>query len=244
MDNIPATARGYDVPGPLERAAHRARAPPKRWAAPAPALCVPERHAARANAPAAAGRCRRGRWCRPRRARVVHFRAAERGQAQLCSSLRTRSCCGRPGRRPHAARAYASYRASAAGGGYDTLLVTAPQLYDQFHYGERSLLALRHFALWAERRPRRPKPSTCFCWAKPWGRAPTRARRGPDDDPGPLGQCYPGSAAKWGSTWCQLPRGLRRITCFPATGSTTTTRAKLPDRTGGSFYPAGSDGLP
>ncbi|RYY16131.1 MAG: hypothetical protein EOO36_11615, partial [Cytophagaceae bacterium] len=50
---------------------------------------------------------------------------------------------------PNAALEYAKYRASAAGGGYDTLLVTAPQLYDQFHYGERSVLALRHFALWA-----------------------------------------------------------------------------------------------
>jgi hypothetical protein len=49
---------------------------------------------------------------------------------------------------PNAARAYANYRASVAGGRYDTLMVTAPQLYDQFHYGERSVMALRHFALW------------------------------------------------------------------------------------------------
>ncbi|RYY12947.1 MAG: hypothetical protein EOO36_16660, partial [Cytophagaceae bacterium] len=48
----------------------------------------------------------------------------------------------------NAALEYAKYRASAVGGGYDTLMVTAPQLYDQFHYGERSVLALRHFALW------------------------------------------------------------------------------------------------
>ncbi|RZK47870.1 MAG: hypothetical protein EOO59_17285, partial [Hymenobacter sp.] len=48
----------------------------------------------------------------------------------------------------NAALEYAKYRASALGGGYDTLLVTAPQLYDQFHYGERSVLALRHFAQW------------------------------------------------------------------------------------------------
>ncbi|MGI4760940.1 MAG: C25 family cysteine peptidase [Janthinobacterium lividum] len=49
---------------------------------------------------------------------------------------------------PNVARAYANYRASAAGGAYDTLMVTAPLLYDQFHYGERSVIALRHFALW------------------------------------------------------------------------------------------------
>ena len=45
-------------------------------------------------------------------------------------------------------RAYADYRASAAGGKYDTLVVTSNQLYDQFHYGEKSALAVRHFALW------------------------------------------------------------------------------------------------
>ncbi|RZK29776.1 MAG: hypothetical protein EOO63_08320, partial [Hymenobacter sp.] len=49
---------------------------------------------------------------------------------------------------PNVARAYSNYRASAAGGAYDTLMVTAPQLYDQFHYGERSVIALRHFSLW------------------------------------------------------------------------------------------------
>ena len=47
-----------------------------------------------------------------------------------------------------APRLYGGYRASAAGGAYDTLVVTAPQLYDQFHYGERSWLALRCFSLW------------------------------------------------------------------------------------------------
>ncbi|KAA9327200.1 hypothetical protein F0P96_18365 [Hymenobacter busanensis] len=45
-------------------------------------------------------------------------------------------------------RAYATYRASAAGGRYDTLVVTSQQLYDQFHYGEKSALGIRHFALW------------------------------------------------------------------------------------------------
>jgi hypothetical protein len=48
----------------------------------------------------------------------------------------------------NAAQSYAAYRASAAGGRYDTLMVTTQQLYDQFHYGERSWLALRHFARW------------------------------------------------------------------------------------------------
>ncbi|MET4073781.1 C25 family cysteine peptidase [Hymenobacter sp. UYCo722] len=48
----------------------------------------------------------------------------------------------------NAAQAYASYRASAAGGKYDTLMVTTFQLYDQFFYGEKSWLALRHFSRW------------------------------------------------------------------------------------------------
>ena len=49
---------------------------------------------------------------------------------------------------PNAARAYANYRASTAGGSYDTLMVTTQQLYDQFNYGEKSWLALRHFSRW------------------------------------------------------------------------------------------------
>ena len=49
---------------------------------------------------------------------------------------------------PNAAREYASYRASTAGGHYDTLMVTSQQLYDQFFYGEKSWLALRHFSRW------------------------------------------------------------------------------------------------
>ena len=48
----------------------------------------------------------------------------------------------------NAVKSYAAYRASAAGGRYDTLVVTSQQLYDQFTYGEKSWLALRHFARW------------------------------------------------------------------------------------------------
>ncbi|GGF23552.1 putative type IX secretion system sortase PorU2 [Hymenobacter cavernae] len=45
-------------------------------------------------------------------------------------------------------RAYADYRGSVAGGRYDTLVVTSEQLYNQFHYGEKSALAIRQFAQW------------------------------------------------------------------------------------------------
>ncbi|GAB3326725.1 hypothetical protein GCM10027299_26090 [Larkinella ripae] len=41
---------------------------------------------------------------------------------------------------------YAAYRASAAGGGFDTLVVTMKQLLNQFSYGERTPLAIRRFA--------------------------------------------------------------------------------------------------
>ncbi|WP_035455306.1 C25 family cysteine peptidase [Algoriphagus terrigena] len=40
---------------------------------------------------------------------------------------------------------YAEHRASAAGGGYDTLTLRMEELYDQFSYGERSPVALYQF---------------------------------------------------------------------------------------------------
>lgn len=42
-------------------------------------------------------------------------------------------------------RAFAAYRASSAGGDYDTLVVTTPLLYDQFNYGETSSVAIYEF---------------------------------------------------------------------------------------------------
>ncbi|MDN3668438.1 C25 family cysteine peptidase [Echinicola jeungdonensis] len=41
--------------------------------------------------------------------------------------------------------AYAGYRHSQPGGGYDTLIVTADELYNQFNYGEKSPLAIKTF---------------------------------------------------------------------------------------------------
>ncbi|TGE23839.1 hypothetical protein E5K00_01075 [Hymenobacter aquaticus] len=51
-------------------------------------------------------------------------------------------------------REYAKYRASATGGRYDTLVVTTDQLYNQFHYGEKSALAIRQFSLYMLTNPR------------------------------------------------------------------------------------------
>ncbi|MEX2511402.1 MAG: C25 family cysteine peptidase [Cyclobacteriaceae bacterium] len=41
--------------------------------------------------------------------------------------------------------AYASYRASPEGGGFDTLTMNVQELYDQFSYGEKSPLGIRKF---------------------------------------------------------------------------------------------------
>ena len=46
----------------------------------------------------------------------------------------------------NAVRSYTAYRASAAGGGHDTLVATMRQLFDRFSYGERHPLAIRRFA--------------------------------------------------------------------------------------------------
>lgn len=43
---------------------------------------------------------------------------------------------------------YAAYRASTQGGSYNPLVVNIDQLYEQFHYGERSSLAIRNFMNW------------------------------------------------------------------------------------------------
>jgi hypothetical protein len=42
-------------------------------------------------------------------------------------------------------RDYAAYRASAAGGKYDTLVMEVGQLYDQYFYGDKSSAAIRRF---------------------------------------------------------------------------------------------------
>lgn len=51
-------------------------------------------------------------------------------------------------------KAYASYRASVAGGGYDTLSVTIDQLYNQFTYGESTPLAIFRFLKFLETKKR------------------------------------------------------------------------------------------
>ena len=83
----------------------------------------------------------------PLPARLVRFRAIDPAKPTF-SIITHRQLMQPAGGVPNAAREYANYRASAAGGRYDTLMVTSQQLYDQFQYGDRSWLALRHFARW------------------------------------------------------------------------------------------------
>ncbi|WP_158607133.1 putative type IX secretion system sortase PorU2 [Pontibacter oryzae] len=53
-----------------------------------------------------------------------------------------------------APKEYAAYRSSAAGGGYDTLLVFVSDLVNQFHYGEFSSNALRRLSSYLAQSPR------------------------------------------------------------------------------------------
>ncbi|MBU6122438.1 putative type IX secretion system sortase PorU2 [Hymenobacter siberiensis] len=83
----------------------------------------------------------------PSAARRVRFRVINPALANFV--IITHPQLMRPaGTVPNAALEYAKYRASTAGGHYDTLMVTSQQLYDQFFYGEKNWLALRHFSRW------------------------------------------------------------------------------------------------
>ncbi|MFD2513413.1 C25 family cysteine peptidase [Pontibacter locisalis] len=53
-----------------------------------------------------------------------------------------------------APKEYAAYRASPAGGGYDTLLVFVDDLVEQFHYGEFSSFAIKNFLHFMSSTPR------------------------------------------------------------------------------------------
>lgn len=76
---------------------------------------------------------------------------------------------------PDAVRAYAGYRASTAGGGYDTLVVDVDMLYNQFNYGEYSPLAIRRFA---DYMLHNGKPEFLFLIGTSW--APQFGRKNPN----------------------------------------------------------------
>jgi len=141
---VPATVRGYDVHDPWN----------VQRVEPAPAQTLPAATARRFVFPSATGQQTRqllladaARPLVPPPARRVVFRAIDPARPNFIVITHPK-LMGPAAGAPNAARAYANYRATAAGGRFDTLLVTAPQLYDQFHYGERSIIGLRHFARW------------------------------------------------------------------------------------------------
>lgn len=74
-----------------------------------------------------------------------------------------------------AARAYAAYRASPAGGSHDTLVVTVNELADRFNHGEWSPLAIRNFAETA-----RQRAGAKFLLLVGQGRWPQTVRRAAD----------------------------------------------------------------
>ncbi|MFD1875133.1 C25 family cysteine peptidase [Hymenobacter bucti] len=143
LDNVPATVVGYDIQDPwnVQRvapvAAQTMGSTARRFVFPnASAQSTHRLLLADANA-----------WLVPAAAARVTFRTFDPAKPNFVIITHPQLMRA-AGDVPNVARAYADYRASVAGGRYDTLMVTAPQLYDQFHYGERSVMALRHFALW------------------------------------------------------------------------------------------------
>jgi len=143
LDNVPSTVVGYDIQDPwnVQRVAPAAAqtlgSTARRFVFPSASEQRTHRLLlADANA-----------WLVPAVAQRVTFRVIDPTKPNFVIITHPQLMRA-AGAIPNAARAYANYRASVAGGRYDTLMVTASQLYDQFHYGERSVMALRHFALW------------------------------------------------------------------------------------------------
>jgi hypothetical protein len=143
LANVPATVVGYDIHDPynVQRIAATAAQTPgstaRRFVFP-DATSSQTRRLYLADASA---------WLTPPAPVRVNFRAINAATPNFVIITHPKLMKA-AGTVPNAALEYAKYRASVAGGRYDTLMVTAPLLYDQFHYGERSVLALRHFALW------------------------------------------------------------------------------------------------
>ncbi|WP_181304149.1 C25 family cysteine peptidase [Rufibacter sp. XAAS-G3-1] len=80
----------------------------------------------------------------PLPAREVKFRSVAGNQANYLI-ISHQSLMLPSGSSTNPVRDYAAYRASAAGGGYDTLTMEVGQLYDQFFYGDKSSAAIRRY---------------------------------------------------------------------------------------------------
>ncbi|SET04474.1 putative type IX secretion system sortase PorU2 [Hymenobacter actinosclerus] len=140
FNNLPATVVGYDVtdPAAVVRVLPQTGGSTSVFVFPAAATRSPLlrlHDLARALVP-------------PLPAQPVRFQTLPITANFLIVSARGLMSPSGDGTTGNAVRSYASYRASAAGGKYDTLVVSTEQLYDQFHYGEKSALAIRQFAQW------------------------------------------------------------------------------------------------
>ncbi|MCC3159457.1 C25 family cysteine peptidase [Hymenobacter sp. 15J16-1T3B] len=147
LDSIPATVVGYDVtdPGNVRRTSGVALSGQRRAYGFATAVGS-TRQLVLADA---------ARSLTPMPAQRVGFRVFNPAQPNFI--IVTSTALMQPaGSTPNPVRAYASYRATAGPGhpAYDTLVVTSELLYEQFHYGERSPLAVRQFAQYLLTAPR------------------------------------------------------------------------------------------
>ncbi|GAA3925471.1 C25 family cysteine peptidase [Hymenobacter algoricola] len=138
LDNVPATVRGFDVTDPynVQRVEGRAESGSRRGYVFPGAL---------------PGGIQRTLWLTDV-ARAIVPVPARRTQFSNISPggwnflIVTSERLARPSASyANPVQAYADYRASLKGGAYQTLIVTTEQLYDQFHYGEKSALAIRNF---------------------------------------------------------------------------------------------------
>ena len=137
-DSIPATAVGFDV----QDLYNQQRVPAAVGSGGTRRFVFPGANAAATHTLLLADEAGPARPPLP--ARRVRFRAINPAAATFIIITHPQLMAGPV----NAAKEYAIYRASLAGGRHDTLIVTAPQLYDQFQYGDRSWLALRQFARW------------------------------------------------------------------------------------------------
>ena len=138
LDTVPATVRGFDVTDPynVQRIEGVALAGQQRGYV-FPGANSQTRKLVLADAVQATA---------PRPAVRVRFRTLNAAATNFL--IISHSYLMRPVGGVDAVREYAKYRASNTGGRYDTVVVTSEQLYNQFHYGEKSVGALRNFVRW------------------------------------------------------------------------------------------------
>ncbi len=141
LEGLPATVVGYDVSNPyaVERVAPQAAGSATRFVFPG---AVGRTHELRLHDAA--------RQLVPLAAQPVRFRSPAATANFLIISARGLMRPTTNGASANPVRSYADYRGSVAGGKYDTLVVSVEQLYDQFHYGEKSALAIRQFTQWVQ----------------------------------------------------------------------------------------------